>query len=213
MSFWMTQSLLNSWVYWKNADDRYTDSAWESFLATLRLEPKDKTAAMQKGIDFENDINTLVESGEANPLPPEAGKWDKAVNRFARICKGGQSQVPVSGEICVNGMDLVLYGVCDYVKAGIIYDIKKVTRYEYGKYLDSPQHPMYLHLIPEAKRFDYLVFDGSFCYRETYRRGDFQPIETTIAQFLRFLRESGHMDDYKDHWAMNMEREEKRHGV
>ncbi|MFR8331180.1 MAG: hypothetical protein ACLU9S_01425 [Oscillospiraceae bacterium] len=49
--------------------------------------------------------------------------------------------------------------------------------------------PMYLHLIPSASRFDYLIFDGAFCYRESYRRGDFPPIEDTITQFIRFLQE------------------------
>lgn len=214
MSYWMTQSLLNSWIYWQNADDRYEARAYASFLATLRREEKAPTKAMQTGIKFEDDINALVASGLISPLAPDADKWAKAVIRFARICEGGQSQVPVSGELRIAGMDLVLYGVCDYVKAGQIFDIKKVSsKYEYGKYYNSPQHPMYLHLIPEAKRFDYLIFDGTFCYRETYRRCDCKPIQQTISEFMQYLRESGHMDDYRAHWAMNAEREEKRHGI
>lgn len=121
--------------------------------------------------------------------------------------------MPVSGELSIGGLDLVLYGVCDYVKAGIIYDIKRVTRYEYGKYQHSPQHPMYLHLIPSASRFDYLIFDGAFCYRESYRRGDFPPIEDTITQFIRFLQEHSLIDEYKRYWGMDEEREWKRYGV
>ena len=61
----------------------------------------------------------------------------KAVRRFSRLCMGGQPQVPISGNLFVSGLDLTLYGVCDYVKAGIIYDIKRVSRYEYGKYQTS----------------------------------------------------------------------------
>ena len=185
MSYWMTQSLLNSWIYWQNVDDQYEEKAYASFLATLRREKEAPTKAMQTGIKFEDDINALVASGEIKPLPPDAGNWEKAVNRFARICCGGQSQVPVSGDISISGMELVLYGVCDYVKAGQIFDIKKVSsKYEYGKYYNSPQHPMYLHLIPEAKRFDYLIFNGTFCYRETYRRCDCKPIQQTISEFI-----------------------------
>lgn len=210
MSYWMTQSLLSSWSYYRAADDAYADFAYQSFLSTLRREQKIPTKAMQMGIQFESDINELVESGDFTPPPQDAEKWDKAVYRFARICSGGRPQVPVSGELSVCGINFVLYGVCDYVRAGMIYDIKKVSRYEYGKYLNSPQHPMYLHLLPEAKRFDYLIFDGSFCYRETYRKGDFRPIEELIAEFIRWLREMELDEDYKAHWAMNEEREEKR---
>lgn len=57
MSYWMTQSLLNSWIYWQNADDRYEARAYASFLATLRREEKAPTKAMQTGIKFEDDIN------------------------------------------------------------------------------------------------------------------------------------------------------------
>lgn len=213
MSYWMTQSLLSSWIYYLNADEARTDGAFASFLSTLRREKKTPTQAMQDGVRFEADINALAADGEFKPLPQDADKWDKAVNRFAHICSGGQPQAPLSGELSVSGMDFVLYGVCDYVKSGIIYDIKKVTQYEYGKYFNSPQHPMYLYLLPEASRFDYLIFDGSYCYRETYRRGDFRPIDDIIRDFIAWLRDMGLERTYKNYWAMNQEREDKRNGL
>lgn len=208
--YWLTQSLLSSWLYYPRAEDAYTDSAKASFLAALRRDRQETTKAMEDGIRFEGLVNALV-AGEAIDPPNEA--WGKTARHFAKTCAGGVPQVPVTGELSVSGMDFVLYGVCDYVKAGIIYDIKKTGRYEYGKYASSPQHPMYLHLLPEAARFDYLVFDGTFCYRETYRRGDFPPIETTIAEFIRYLRDSGEMDLYTANWAMNKKREEMRDGI
>ncbi len=209
--FWMTQSLLSSWTYYLNADDEHSDAAWASFLSTLRREKKEPTKAMQDGILFEDMVNRLV-AGEA-PEGEFNAKWDAAARRFAAKCMGGQSQVSVTGELSVCGMDFFLCGVCDYVKAGIIYDIKKVTWYEYGKYLRSPQHPMYLHLVPEAKRFDYLIFDGSNCHVEAYRRGDYQPIEQTISDFIRFLKDADWLEVYKTFWAMSEEREQKRRGA
>ncbi len=210
MKFWMTQSLLSSWIYYLNADDEYSELAWASFVSTLRREKKEPTKAMQDGIRFETMINDLV---AGRPVQEDDtgfnAKWDSAARRFAGICAGGQSQAPVDGELSVCGMDFVLYGVCDYVKAGIIYDIKKVTRYEYGKYLHSPQHPMYLHLIPEAKKFEYLIFDGKNCYKEVYRREDCKPIPQTIGEFIRFLKDTELLGTYKYFWAMNEEREQK----
>lgn len=206
----MTQSLLSSWIYYMNADDDRTADAWASFVATLRREKKEPTKAMQDGIRFECMVNDLV---AGKPIQADNPKWDAAASRFAGKCAGGISQLPVTGDLSVSGMDFTIYGVCDYVKAGIVYDIKKVTRYEYGKYQHSPQHPMYLHLIPEASRFDYLIFDGSNCYVETYRQEDCKPIQQTIAEFIRFLDETEGLDTYKAFWAMNPEWEAKRVGA
>lgn len=210
MSYWLTQSLLSSWRYWMEAGDAQADQAREAFCSSLRREKQPKTDAMLRGIRFEDAINCVV-AGKTAELSDEY--TEKAVRRFSRLCMGGQPQVPISGNLFVSGLDLTLYGVCDYVKAGIIYDIKRVSRYEYGKYQTSPQHPLYLHLLPKATRFDYLIFDGRFCYRETYRRGDFPPIETTVDRFIQSLREANLLDDYKTYWNMNETREELIHGL
>lgn len=208
MKYWMTQSLLSSWSHFINADEDRSQAAWESFVSTLRREEKEPTRAMQDGILFEDMVNRLVAGQPLEYVPND--KWETAALRFAGRCAGGLSQVPVTGDLSVAGMDFVLYGVCDYVKSGLVMDIKKVVRYEYGKYQHSPQHPMYLHLLPEAKRFDYLIFDGSNTHIEPYRRGEFPPIEQTISEFIRFLKDTGGLDIYKHFWSMNDERWRKR---
>ena len=199
--YWLTQSLLSSWQHFLDTDDVYADAALSSFLSTL---------AMQAGIDFEAAINSTV---AGVPVEPVSAKYDRAVAKFSRICAGGQPQVPVAGQLHVSGLDFQLYGVCDYVKAGVIYDIKRVQRYEYGKYLHSPQHPMYLHLLPGASKFTYLIFDGTSTYAETYRRGDFEPIEGTISRFINWLMANGYLNDYFTNWTMNDERTEKADGI
>lgn len=205
---YLTQSLLSSWRYFLNAEDPYSDSAFRSFLSALRREKTEPSKAMLEGIAFEDAINATVR-GEAVEVNP---KWEKAVKKFSRICAGGQSQTPVSGVLHVRGLDIAVYGLCDYVKAGTIYDIKKTTRYEYGKYFDSPQHPMYLRLLPEAKKFVYLIFDGTHAYQEVYRPGDYCPIEDTVSEFIGWLHEMNLFDEYKKYWSMTDEREEKIYG-
>lgn len=209
--FWMTQSLLNSWLYFMNAEELYSDRALDDLFAALRREKREKTRAMQDGIRFERMVNAAVSGGAADDPPNE--RWRQAAERFAGLCSGGQSQVPVSGRLSAAGMDFVLYGVCDYVKAGRIYDIKKVTHYAYGKYAGSPQHPMYLYLLPEAARFDYLIFDGSSCYQETYRRCDCKPVGQTISEFVHWMSSTGNLELYKANWAMNKKREERIDGI
>lgn len=205
MCLYLNQSLLSNWRYFLNADDDYSESAYQSFLSALRRERKPKTKAMLDGIKFEDAINATVRGESPESINP---KWEKAVKKFSRLCAGGQPQTPVSGMFHVCGLDIAVYGLCDYVKAGTVYDIKKISRYEYGKYFDSPQHPMYLALLPEAKKFTYLIFDGTHTYQETYRRGDFQPIEEVISEFIRWLVETGNYEEYQKYWTMNNERNE-----
>lgn len=214
----MTQSLLSSWQYAVNSDDLQPDLS--DFLSTLRRETSMPNEAMQRGIDFENDVNFYVDSGGHFPYEEHAEipvkkiaeethvgehvnhdtPYNRAVKRIGEICMGGQSQVKVSKSVTVNGVELLLYGRLDYLKAGVIYDIKRPGRYEYGKYFDSPQHPMYLDIIPEARAFKYLIFDGGNVYVEAYNRGDFQPIERTVAQFLNWLEVQGLGSVYREHW-------------
>ena len=208
--FYLTQTLLSSWQHFLDSDDAYAEDALASFIQTLKREPKETTPAMQAGIDFESAINVVV---AGDPVDIKNEKEERAIRRFSRLCAGGQPQVPVAGDIAAAGLEIRLYGVCDYVKAGTIYDIKRVQRYEYGKYFHSPQHPMYLHLVPGAAKFSYLIFNGTDTFIETYRRGDFTPIEETIAKFINWLRENGYMSLYEENWKMNSERMEKTHGI
>ena len=208
--FYLTQTLLSRWQHFLDSDDAYAEDALASFIQTLKREPKETTPAMQAGIDFESAINAVV---AGNPVDIKNEKDSKAIRRFSRLCAGGQPQVPVTGDITAAGLEIHLYGVCDYVKAGTIYDIKRVQRYEYGKYLHSPQHPMDLHLLLGASKFTYLIFDGANTYTETYRRGDFEPIEDTISCFINWILANGYINDYFTHWEMNTERMDKIDGI
>lgn len=217
--FWMTQSLLASWMYFLTADEDLADSAYESFLKTLRREKSEPSQAMLDGIAFEDMVNAIVDGREPvlpthrRMQPATKEKWLAAAHAVARICMGGQSQTELTGEVQIGNMTFVLYGLADYVKAGTIYDIKKVTSYDYGKYRQSPQHPMYLHLLTPASKFQYLIFDGDRLHKETYRREDAPSVQTTIRRFLYFLEEMELMDVYMTYWAMDAERESKTCGA
>lgn len=205
-TLYLTQSLLNSWLYFINSDDEFADKAYSGFLSALRRETIEPTKPMLDGMAFEEAINATLR-GETPSVPNE--KWAKAVRRFSSICAGGQPQTPVAGVLDIGDLRIGVYGFCDYVKQGVIYDIKKVTHYDYGKYYASPQHPMYMRLLPEAKKFVYLIFDGTTTHMETYRPGDFEPIEQITARFITWLRETGHFDEYKKYWSMTEERKNR----
>lgn len=192
----LTHSLLEKWMRCTDPDTA-SDESFAAFLDALERKKGPRTTAMQAGIDFEADIYDAVEHGMQNVLEDTHGR---VVRQCAKLLEGAQFQVREEKRIRLNGMDIVLVGVADALKAGILYDIKRVQRYEYGKYQFSTQHPMYMELFPEAMRFTYLIFDGQYLYREDYRRGDFEPIEATAGAFLRYLEGADLMDTYKEHW-------------
>lgn len=197
----LTCSLLNNWLY--GTDPDADDGAFQGFLDALAGQKKPKTRAMAQGIAFEAMVNSCA-SGlpKAAEVIAEDEASRKAAYQFGQRCRDGQLQVREEKAVHWGGMDLLLVGIADCLKCGIIYDIKRVQRYEYGKYQHSTQHPMYLELFPEAMRFDYLIFDGSYCYREQYRRGDFVPIQQTAEAFLRYLEDASLMETYQEHWRV-----------
>lgn len=195
----MTHSLLSAWLYLLTEnpyDDSTTeDRSVEDFLRVLRREPTETTQAMQNGLDFENDIALLLE-GKA----PEHVEWFEAEKRIADRVKGGILQCALTRTVTVSGTELLLYGRLDALKAGTVYDFKFSGTYDRGKYFGSTQHPMYLELEPEAKRFTYLVSNGKDLWTETYRRDETRSIIPTIADFLRWLEATGTREIYEKYW-------------
>lgn len=194
----MTASLLNSWLYATDPDA--SEDAYVSFLATLERTPQIRTKAMETGVMFENLVTALTADPDTCPdVNPNEMKVAKQI--ACRVGKG-MPQVRATKVVEIAGMTIQLVGIADWLGAGVISDIKRVQRYEYGKYQHSAQHPMYLELFPEAMRFDYLVYDGQYFYLEPYRRGDCRPIQETCAAFLRYLEDAHLMDIYKEKWEV-----------
>lgn len=191
----LTHTLLESWR--RATDPEADETAFASFLDTLERKKRPKTAAMQTGIVFEEAVNAYVNSKQVDI---EDERMLKAVASFGNRLRGAQLQVRAELPAVIERIPFLLVGVADALHAGIISDIKRPTRYEYGKYVQSTQHPMYMELFPEAIRFDYLIFDGAYCYREKYRRGDFAPIQDTIRAFVRYLNDADLMESYKKYW-------------
>lgn len=139
----MTQSLLSSWAYTFNAADGYEEAAMTDFLATLRREQKEPSEAMRNGINFENLVYEIaagkfkaewdptgeieVNSGEpiGKYLYP---KGYEGASKVAEIIKGGVIQVKASRVLETAGMNFLVYGILDALKAGTIYDVKYLNK-------------------------------------------------------------------------------------
>lgn len=202
--FLITQSLLSAWLYTFNCKEGAEEEAMAEFRNTLERVPKETTEAMQNGIKFENACYRAA-AGEA----PAKGRWEPGVRAVAEIIRGALVQVRFSRELELDGMTFLVYGILDALKAGVIYDVKFLNKsmggsengvYLPGKYLESPQHPAYFYLVPEALEFRYLVSDGSDLYVETYRREDSPFIGDVIRQFIDSITAMGLLKVYRAHW-------------
>ena len=190
----ITQSLLSSWQYvWK------LDSGYEDFLRTLNREKKPPTEAMLDGIRFENVLNSVLNGEQI----PDDHEWKFPITEMAEELQGSQQQVTLFRETEVDGQRILLHGVLDYLREGHIWDCKFSKRYNLNKYLDSPQTPMYLTLVPEANDFTYIICDGKYVYRERYPRDIIPPIEPTIKNFIDFCDKHNLRNLLEEKWSVN----------
>lgn len=208
----MTHSLLSSWLY-AIKDNPYEDATTErdtmkEFMTNLRREPTPTTEAMQKGIDFEHlvmnivdGIETIRSSGDDAPQPISEHRWYSAAEKVAHRVRGGIPQYKARRMVEAGGLTLVLYGRLDWLKAGEIIDTKFSSHYDRGKYIDSTQHPTYFELVPEARKFSYIVSNGMDVWTETYFREDTPSIFPVISDFLDWLAVMGLLELYKEKWV------------
>jgi len=192
--FRLTQSLMSAYLWTFKKEDGY-----DEFIAALNREKKQPTVAMLEGIRFENVLNSVL-LGEHLP---EDHEWKFPITEMATELWGAQQQVTLFREINVDGVDFLIHGVLDYLRAGHIWDCKFSKRYELNKYLGSPQTPFYMYLVPEAFDMTYIISDGKYVYREKYPREIVDPIEPYIRNFMQFLDMHNLVNIYTEKWRVN----------
>jgi hypothetical protein len=161
----ITSSLLNSYQYYIEDEFKSPADSRADFLKTLSKEKFEPNQAMQKGIDFENDIKAKCD----NILLDKKENIDYEVicNDIATIVKDGLWQQTCKKELKIGNQEFLLYGKMDVIKRDTIYDIKYTSNYELGKFLGSAQHLIYLYCTGLPK-FKYLISNGKDFWIEDY---------------------------------------------
>ena len=216
----LTQTLLGNFQYMMDCRDEVKDEAYEDFLKTLKREPRETTEAMQNGKDFEDLVYKIAHGWRPPTVPDgfvqamgdtivtehiEYPKWWNGAYELAKFIKDAPDQIPLYGNATVHGLDVLVYGILDSLKAGVIYDVKFSNKSFgsadlVGKYLNSPQHPTYFFLCPEATDFVYLISDGEDIYTERYTRRMTRDFHEVAEEFFRFLETADLLETYKEKW-------------
>lgn len=203
VKYLMTPTLLNSFSYYFKYEGEKEEEVRQSFIDLLHKDRFRMTPAMQRGIDFENNVQAYCEDrlkivGDA----PE----QNVMRDIGNICKGGHWQKRVMKEIVINGIKFLLYGKCDVIKEDYIHDIKTTKNYDIGKYQDSAQHLLYM-FCGAFKKFSYLIAQGGTYLNAFYKEDYFytkdtkQQLITKINEFLGFLENDKEAKDlYFDKW-------------
>lgn len=185
----ITATLLNSWNYIYQAKPDYQKEAYDSFVKYLNRIKEPPNFFMRRGLKFEDDC------------------YNGQVPIISDVIRDGAFQVYAEKEINVDGYEIRLLGYLDVLKEGIIYDIKRVNRYDLQKYYGSYQHPIYFELIPEATSFVYLIGAGSGqyvnVYTEEYLREESVDLKEVIRKFFQFLKDNDLMQTYIENWKID----------
>ena len=211
MRYLITPSLYGSYIWYKDTDfsriyediDEATkaeQNAYQSWLNTLNKVRLPTTEAQQKGINFENAVQEISDNFEGVKLKdeklvfsneidflfatmlPEAES--KAAYEIAKKTHGGLWQ-----EVLQKRVDnYLLYGKADVIKQNYIYDIKRVSQYEVGKYQKSIQHLLYME-CSGIENFEYLISDKSGnVYAEYYTKEPQEVLLSKVNTMVEFIK-------------------------
>lgn len=154
----ISPTLLDSFAYYQGLEDEQRHAqARQDLLNRLRGVKTHPTKAMQRGIQFEQDVRDMSTGSFNIGARKLSEKHLEIISLVAQKVKGAERQEHVSYWI---DSDTLVHGYIDFLLPGLIIDTKTAGRaYEWGKYLNNCQHLAYLLALANTgyKRFSYLT--------------------------------------------------------
>ena len=193
-----TPTLYNSWRYYLTALPDKEPQKRAEFISTLKREPFQPTEAILKGFAFEDDVKAQSEG--------KLQSKSLVVQQLGEIVKGGLWQQALSAKVNIAGRDVLLYGKADVIKGDTIFDLKRSSSYEEGKYRESLQHLIYM-FCANLPNFRYLVGYGTGKEAKDWAAEDYyllpdteNKIQEKAAEMFFWLKTSGLMPLYEENW-------------
>lgn len=180
--FLITASLYGSYIYYTDTDfagmykedsekaEQAELQAYQDFLNCLKKVKTPTTEAQQKGLLFEHTVEQLtngIERVEGDFLSDD--EYEAAKTAANILGNGGIWQQKLSKETD----NYLFYGYSDYIRQNTIYDLKRTSSYDEGKYLKSIQHLLYLECAEGLEHFKYVIAAGKVTpniYVEDYHK-------------------------------------------
>lgn len=187
----ISSSLINNWLYYESVKDKEED-AFQKVVDRLRNEYKGNHFT-KMGEEFEAQVYAGAQgilSSIVKDLPHQV--WE------VKWLELDDFKIRAAG--CVDALD---------TENHIIYDIKRVAKFDENKYENSVQHLFYFWLFPEIEEVIYLLGVGPFNSNNSsdleykvikYKRPDNieELVFNYILYYYEFLVENNLMEVYKE---------------
>lgn len=191
-------TLLDSYCYylkneWGNAEQELIDR----MNRIQTIDPK-ALERMNRGTAFNEVIDARV-LGDSQIL--SSGEYtfeSELVEGITSKLHGSIPQYRTSSVIEVDGYEVEIYGVIDFILGDKVIDLKTTTAYDLGKYKDNMQKHVYpLCLASEGvyfKEFEFLATDLKSIWQEQYPidlTESMEEVKRVCSGLIRFINWAG----------------------
>lgn len=157
----ITASLINSIDWLSKCPPSWQLKAYNDLKSMLSGIWSTPTVEIQRGMDFEKEINRLATLRDASTgtfeFTCESFKDSEVKNWFlAHIPEGSEQQKVFKKYPEIDGRKYCIYCKTDLYKPRALKDVKTTQSYKPGKYLETFQHILYMYASEETF-FEYLI--------------------------------------------------------
>lgn len=169
-----------------------TDESFNELIDKLNGVKTEMTNRVIEGITLNNLIDSNLKNEVVNYELDGYEFKHEVINELTEILKGSQIQKFVECFVNINGVNVRLYGVTDYVKASNVIDLKSTEKYKLNKYKFYSQRHIYPLCFPtnSIRKFTYLVTDFQSVMKEDYffsRRESLAYLNERIPLLIEFI--------------------------
>ncbi len=165
----ISPTLLDAFAWFDCAED--FERSREEWMDKLLRKKTPPSAAMQKGITFEEDVVACnqYEPDEGKKLKVTEERYNDCVIECHDLLYRSEEHCQVHVERVLDGKYLI-HGYIDFLMPLVIVDLKTTGSYDIGKYLRKNQHHFYLYCMEPLQyaKFCYVVCDFKQVHYETY---------------------------------------------
>lgn len=189
-------TLLDSFYWFLNSESETAEQEFIDKINRVPITDEKALERMNKGTELNNLVDMLLVD---KSIVQEQFK-SEVVDELLNYLDSSVAQHRTETIIRCNGVDVLVYGVVDYIKENKCIDLKTTTAYDLGKYKDSLQRHLYpVSLFNEGvliDEFEFLVTDFNSVFKEPYKVDLVESnaiLSTYCSELIDFIESKQHL--------------------
>jgi hypothetical protein len=187
MNYSVYPTLLDAYAFHKKFP---TEEKTAEFFDKLNRKPTQITPQIQKGIDFNNLVDSYI---NGKGVVPPTNKLEVIASDIARIISlDGPVEIQkyIEGTILVDGATVKLYGFVDYLTPGRIWELKTTAKYRPFFLSDRWQRFFYMYCLPRVPKFTFITTDFNKHYLCEFNSSDQDKLVEGLRDFIGFIEKN-----------------------